>query len=109
MLSLPPPPPGYRYAQENELVPIGPTEEQAPKTATGSAPCSCWETTDNRLREKGYKISDACSALSLAGNAITVRRFLPLARADGKRLKATDAKGVTISFCPFCGQPLANR
>jgi len=38
---------------------------------------------DNRLREKGFKIADACSALVIAENRLEARRYLPLQRADG--------------------------
>ena len=61
---------------------------------------------DNRLREKGFKIADACSALVIAENRLEARRYLPLQRADGKKPSRAEPKGITISFCPFCGQSL---
>ncbi|MFA6962404.1 MAG: hypothetical protein WC205_16740 [Opitutaceae bacterium] len=61
---------------------------------------------DNRLREKGFKIADACSALVIAGNRLEARRYLPLQRADGKKPSRAEPKGITISHCPFCGQSL---
>ena len=74
--------------------------------AHGSAPCSCWETMDNQLREKGFKIADACSALVIVENRLKARRYLPLQRADGKKPSRADPKGIAISHCPFCGQSL---
>ena len=74
--------------------------------ATGSAPCSCWETMNNLLREKGFKIADACSGFVMTPTSLEVRRYLPLQRADGKKPKRTEPKGVSVSFCPFCGQSL---
>ncbi len=62
---------------------------------------------DNRLREKGFKIADACSGLIMTKTSLEVRRYLPLQRAaDGKNPRQSEPNGVMISFCPFCGQSL---
>lgn len=75
--------------------------------ATGSADsCNCWHDKDNKLREMGYKIADACAMLQIKDLSLTAKYGLPLARTDGKKLKRGDPTMITISFCPFCGERL---
>jgi hypothetical protein len=72
--------------------------------ARGSAtPCNCWHEKDNKLREMGYKLSDACAMLQIKDLSLTAKYGLPLQRTDGAKLKRDDPKMITISHCPFCG------
>lgn len=73
---------------------------------TPKPPCTCWEKMEDRLNEKGFKISNACSAIVIKENRLEVRRYLPLQRLDGKKPGRDQPKGVEISFCPFCGQSI---
>ena len=66
-------------------------------------PCSCWNDYDIMLREKGFKVSNACSAMNLSGGNLTVKYYLPIQPVD-RGMKHSDPKGVEISHCPFCGQ-----
>lgn len=63
--------------------------------------CDCWKQMDDKLREKGFKLDDGLSALSLSD--FRVSRLLPLQRLDGKRLRRGDPKSISMSHCPFCG------
>lgn len=69
--------------------------------------CDCWENRDNGLRERfGLKISDACSALILDKEKLSLsgEHGLPLQRVDGKKLTRSDPKFISITHCPFCGK-----
>jgi len=70
--------------------------------------CNCWSEKDDGLRKMGYKISDACSMLSLNREALTLsgKYGLPLQRIDGAKPKRSDPKMITITHCPFCGAAL---
>lgn len=76
---------------------------------SASTRCSCWSDKNKGMREKGFEISDSCSALVIGVNGVTVQHYLPLQRVDGKRLKRSDPHGITISFCPFCGHSLNEK
>ena len=76
------------------------------KNMTETKTCNCWHEKDNKLREMGYKISDACSMLQIKDLNLTAKFGLPLQRTDGGKLKRDDAKMITISHCPFCGVAL---
>jgi len=74
---------------------------------TGSADsCNCWHEKDNKLREMGYKIADACAMFQIINLSLTAKFGLPLERTDGKKPKRGDPRMITISFCPFCGRRL---
>lgn len=67
--------------------------------------CNCWWTTNNKLKEKGYKLADVCSMLAVTDNlGLHGTHGIPLERADGKKLKRSDPRMLQISYCPFCGQ-----
>lgn len=67
--------------------------------------CSCWSETNARLKEKGYKLSDACSMLKVTDElGLHATRGIPLEKADGSKLKRTDAKMLEVSYCCFCGE-----
>ena len=86
-----------------------PSAPTASTPRTGSASpdkCNCLHEKDDRLREKGYKISDACLMLVLADNKLTAQYGLPLQRTKGERMKRDDPRMITISHCPFCGKKL---
>jgi len=71
--------------------------------------CDCWSEKEAGLRKLGYKIADVCSTFQVSRDDkldFKLRRGLPLERVDGKRLKRTDPKTITISHCPFCGKEL---
>lgn len=68
--------------------------------------CSCWDEKDGKLKELGFQISTVCSALIICTDGVAVKRYLPLQRVDGKKLKRSDPSGISISYCPFCGQSL---
>lgn len=77
------------------------TDLPAPK------PCNCIADTDGRLREKGYKISNACSHISVTAElGLKAVYCLPVERVDGARLKRSEGRAIQISHCPFCGQKL---
>jgi len=87
------------------------TEASDPKAgrcavATGSAPCKCWSDMDEKLREKGYKISDSCSGIVMTATTLEGRYYLPLQKTEGKRMGARDPKSIQITHCPFCGAKL---
>jgi hypothetical protein len=73
-------------------------------TCSASLECKCWEETDAKLREHGYKLSDALSCLQWSqSRPMTVTHLLPLQRVDGKKLKRGEPGSINISHCPFCG------
>lgn len=86
------------------------TNDQTAGREAGSAPatllgCSCWSETNARLKEKGYKLSDACSMLKVTDElGLHATRGIPLEKADGSKLKRTDAKMLEVSYCCFCGK-----
>lgn len=66
--------------------------------------CNCWDETNTKLKEKGFQLSDKLSALVWTPDGpLGVVRFLPLQRKDGAKLKRSDPKTLTMSYCPFCG------
>ena len=68
-------------------------------------PCKCWNETEAKLREKGYRLADSLSAIQWTQSGpMKVTRMLPIMRSDHAKLKKTDPKSITISHCPFCGQ-----
>ena len=77
--------------------------QQLAQLACGAAPCNCWSEKDRKLREKGYKISDACAMLQIKDLKITAKFGLPLQRTDGAKLKPDDPRMILLSHCPFCG------
>ena len=87
---------------------VGEATSEAPlPPVTGSEDsCDCWNEKDNKLREMGYKIADACSMLQIKDLDLTAKYGLPLQRTDGKKLSRSNAKMIIISFCPFCGKAL---
>lgn len=91
----------------DEMMEIVATEaaEAAPRSCSEDS-CNCWHEKDNKLREMGYKISDACAMLQLKDLSLTAKYGLPLQRTDGKKLQRGDPTMITISFCPFCGRRL---
>ena len=67
--------------------------------------CSCWSETNARLKEKGYKLSDACSMLKVTDDlGLHATRGIPLEKADGSKPKRTDARMLEVSYCCFCGK-----
>lgn len=72
-----------------------------------SNPCDCWSKTDEGLAQHGMRIAAACTSFAVGENELSLRRSLPIERIDGKKLRASDGKGVLISFCPFCGTRIA--
>lgn len=85
-------------------------ESETPAAVAGAEPCSascnCWHEKDNKLREMGYKISDACAMLQIKNLNLTSKFGLPLQRTDGAKLKRDDPRMITMSHCPFCGAKL---
>lgn len=75
-----------------------------------SNPCDCWSKTDEGLARHGMRIAAACTSLTVtAGDkGLSLRRSIPVERIDGKKLQASDGKGVLISFCPFCGSRISD-
>lgn len=69
--------------------------------------CKCWEEKDEAIKLKyGMKISPACSVLHMGENAVAVKRALPLVQLNGKAPNKMQAKFITISHCPWCGEAL---
>lgn len=90
----------------HSIGPPSPFPEQPPAPAVG---CNCWEETNAKLREQGYKLSDALSFLQWTQSGpMKVARVLPLARTDGAKLKRKEPTSINISHCPWCGQKYAN-
>jgi hypothetical protein len=84
--------------------------EQPETAARGSSPapcsaspCNCWEETDNKCREQGYKLADACQMFD---RHFRVQYGIPLQRRDGNKLKRNEPRMITISHCPWCGAKL---
>lgn len=65
--------------------------------------CNCWHQTDEKLNEKGFRLDRSMMAFK---TDFTLIYQLPLQRADGSKIRRSDPQGVTMSFCPFCGQAL---
>ena len=65
--------------------------------------CTCWADTEKAMEERGFKIARSCTAFSIHELTLKMRRYLPLERLDGKRLRASDPKGVAFTHCPWCG------
>lgn len=77
--------------------------KKAPQKAAPKA-CECWQETDAKLAEKGFKLSDSLSFLQWTQSGpMKVTRTLPLSRLDGLKLKRSDPKCLTMTHCPFCG------
>lgn len=71
--------------------------------------CSCWSETNARLKEKGYKLADVCSMLTVTDElGLHAMRGVPLERADGARLKRDDPRMLQVSYCCFCGKKYPN-
>lgn len=68
--------------------------------------CSCFEDTNDQLKAMGFRLSAALSYIAMP--EFKVVRCLPLEKADGSKMKRTDPKTVTVSHCPFCGNPLSD-
>lgn len=55
------------------------------------------------------RIHSGCTAFSISfepgEQAMKMRHYLPLQRSDGGKPRSADARGVTITHCPFCGTP----
>ncbi len=80
-------------------------ELEEPKAAP--AGCDCWEQTDLKLKERGFRLASSLSALKWApSGSLPVLRLLPLERADGKKPRVGDPKTLEMSFCPFCGKAI---
>lgn len=74
--------------------------------STEHTPCSCMEETNEGLNERGFRFSGKLRSFQIRGNTLKHVWLLPIERTDGKRLKASDPKSISITHCPFCGKPL---
>lgn len=72
--------------------------------------CDCWDKTSSLLAERGMKFHSGCTAFSVSfgvgQQAMKVRHYLPLQRCDGGKPRSSEAKGIAITHCPFCGTRL---
>ena len=83
-----------------------PQREAVDPASASSAVCSCWSDRNEKLREKGFIISLACSQLVITKTGMKVQYGLPLQKSGGTRLKRNDPQMITIAHCPFCGSKL---
>lgn len=77
-------------------------------TLLSPQPCTCWADMNEKLAEKGFRLSPVLSAISVGRTDLdlSVSRHLPLVRTDGFKLKRSDPQNVAISHCPWCGMKL---
>lgn len=84
-------------------------ETPAELSCTELLGCLCWSETNACLKEKGYKLADVCSMLTVTDElGLHATRGVPLERADGARLKRDDPRMLQVSYCCFCGKKYPN-